>query len=195
MSMSEHAPATDATDCTVTRAAGITEHAEAHGRYEFVCRGPDGVEKWRETIDNVVCTLGKNLLLDTGFGGSGYTVTGPYMGLISSSGFSAVSAADTMSSHAGWVEAGNANAPQYSGNRKTAVFAAASGGSKSLSAALTFTFTGAGTVQGGFLCYGTGAVNTIDNTSGTLYSASTFASGSKAVGVGDSVAVSYTASL
>lgn len=195
MSFSEHAPATDAIDCAVTRASGMTEAAQAEGRYEFVCYDPDGVEKWREVIDNVVCTVGKNLALDTYLAGSAYTVTGPFMGLISSVGFSAVSAADTMSSHAGWVEAGNANAPAYSGNRKTAAWSAAAAGAKSLSAALTFTFTGAGTVEGGFLVFGSGAVNTIDNTSGTLYSAGVFASGSKAVGIGDSVAVSYTASL
>lgn len=191
----ERAQAADATDCTVTRAVGISEAALATGKYEFVCFGPDGVEKWRDTIDNVVTTVGRNLALDSYLGGSGYTVTGPFMGLISSVGWSAVSAADTMSSHAGWTEAGNANAPTYSGNRKTAVFSAAAAGAKSLLAPLTFTFTGSGTVKGGFLVYGPGAVNTIDDTNGTLYSASTFSGGDKTVGSGDSVAVSYTASL
>lgn len=66
------------------------------------------------------------------------------------------------------LEAGNANAPTYSGTRKTCEWNAASGGSKALSAALSFAFTGSGTVKGAFLVFGTGALNTIDNTAGTL---------------------------
>ena len=66
-----------------------------------------------ETFENTVTTPGKNLALDTYLAGSAYTVTGPYMGLISSTSYSSISAADTMSSHAGWLEAGNANAPAY----------------------------------------------------------------------------------
>jgi len=117
------------------------------------------------------------------------------MGLISSTSFTAVAAADTMTSHAGWLEAGNANAPTYSGTRKTAVWAAASAGAIALSAALSFAITGTGTVIGAFLTYGTGALNTVDNTAGTLYSAGAFSGGSKVVGNGDTLNVSYTASL
>ena len=135
---------------------------------------PDGKLKWRDTIENVVATVGKNLALDTFLAGAAYTVTGPYMGLISSTSYSAVAAGDTMASHAGWLEAGGANAPTYTGNRKTAVWSAAASGSKALSAALSFAITGTGTVKGAFLCYGSGALNTKDNTAGTLWSAGTF---------------------
>jgi len=117
------------------------------------------------------------------------------LGLISSTSFSAISAADTMTSHAGWLEAGNANAPTYTSPRKTAVFAAASAGSKALSAALSFAITGTGTVKGCFLVFGAGAVNTIDNTAGTLYSAGLFSGGDKIVANTDILNVSYTASL
>lgn len=153
------------------------------------------VEKWRERWDNTVVTVGKNLALDTFLAGSAYTVTGPYMGLISLTSFSAIAAADTMSSHAGWLEAGNANAPTYSGTRKTAAWNAASGGSKALSAALSFAFTGTGTVKGAFLVFGTGALNTIDNTAGTLYSAGLFGTGDRAVLSGDTLNVSWTGSM
>ena len=61
--------------------------------------------KWVESFHNVVCTAGKNDLLDKYFAGSGYTAAW-YMGLISSVSYSAVSAADTMASHSGWREAG-----------------------------------------------------------------------------------------
>lgn len=175
--------------------AVVHERAEAHGHYVVECIGPDGVLKWRDVIENVVCTVGKNLALDTIFAGAAYTVTGPFLGLISSASFSAVAAADTMASHAGWLEAGNANAPTYTGTRKTAAFSAASAGAKALSSALAFAITGTGTVKGCFVCYGTGALSTVDNTAGTLYSAGLFSGGDKVVGNGDTLNVSYTASL
>src|SRR6266404_1532570 len=101
-------------------------------------------EKWHDTAPNVVATVGKNLALDTYLAGSSYTVTGPYLGLISSTSFSAVAAGDTMASHSGWLEAGNANAPTYTSPRKTAAWSAASAGAKALSAALSFAITGTG---------------------------------------------------
>jgi hypothetical protein len=182
-------------DAAVIRPGGISEQAQARGFFTAICYDKDGNEKWRDTIENVVTTVGKNLALDTYLAGSSYTVTGPYMGLISSTSFSAVAAADTMASHSGWLEAGLANAPTYSGNRKTAVWSSASAGSKALSAALSFAITGSGTVKGAFIVYGSGAVNTIDNTAGTLYSAGLFTGGDKTVANGDTVNVSYTTSL
>jgi hypothetical protein len=171
------------------------EQAKAEGFYKVECYDVDGNLKWSDIIENTVVTVGKNLALDTYLAGSSYTVTGPYMGLISSTSFSAISASDTMSSHSGWLEAGNANAPTYSGTRKTCAWSAASGGSKSLSAALSFSITGSGTVKGAFIVFGSGALNTIDNTSGTLYSAGLFSGGDKTVGSGDTINVSYTTSL
>lgn len=169
-------------------------------RAEYLARKLDDFEQdfniaWVDHFPNVVTTVGKNLALDTYLAGSGYTVTGPYMGLISSTSWSAVAAGDTMSSHAGWLEAGNANTPTYSGNRKTAAWSAASSGSKALSAALTFSATGTGTVKGCFLVFGSGALSTIDNTAGTLYSAGTFTGGDQPVVNGNTLSVSYSTAL
>jgi len=148
-----------------------------------------------DVIENVVTTVGKNLALDTYLSGVAYTVNGPYMGLISDISFTGVNAGDTMALHAGWLEAGGANAPVYSGGRKVAVFSPAAGGSKTLSAVLGFNFTGAGTVKGCFLLFGAGATSTIDNTGGTLYSAGLFTSGDKVVASSDRLEVTYTAGL
>jgi len=191
----ERAQARECNDASVIRGTGVDECAEAHGRYEIECIGADGWVKWCETIDNVVCTVGINLALDSFLAGAAYTVTGPFMGLISSTSYSAVAIGDTMASHAGWLEAGGANAPTYSGNRKTAVWSAAASGSKALSAALSFAITGTGTVKGAFLCYGSGALNTKDNTAGVLWSAGTFSTGDKAVVNGDTLNVNYSTSL
>lgn len=183
-------------DAVVIRGSGMLENAEAHGHFEAECFDKDGVLKWRDAIENVVTTVGKNLALDTYLAGAAYTVTGPFMGLISSVGYGAGPVAgDTMASHAGWTEAGLANAPTYTAPRKTAAWNAAAAGAKSLSAALSFAITGSGTVKGAFLVYGTGAVSTIDNTAGTLYSGGLFTGGDKVVVATDTLNVSYTASL
>jgi hypothetical protein len=191
----ERANARECNDASVIRGSGVGERAEAHGRYEVECIGADGKLKWREVIENVVATVGKNLMLDTAFAGAAYTVVGPYMGLISSVSYSAVAAGDTMASHSGWLEAGGANTPTYSGNRKTAVWSAATAGGKALSAALSFAITSSGTVKGAFLNYGSGAVNTKDDTNGVLWSAGTFSTGDKAVVNGDTLNVNFSTSL
>jgi len=179
----------------VVAQAMLAEGMEIHGFYTAECYGADGKLKWVDVIPNTVVTVGKNAMLDQSLAGSAYTVTGPYMGLISSTSYSAISASDTMASHAGWLEAGGANAPTYSGNRPTAAFSAASAGAKALSSALAFSITGTGTIKGAFLTFGTGAVNTKDNTSGTLFSAGLFTGGDRAVSSGDTVNVSYSVSL
>ncbi len=176
----------------VARGGSNAEAIKLHGRYEIECVGADGEVKWTDVIENTVMTAGKNLALDTILAGSAYTVVGPYMGLISSASYSAISAADTMASHAGWLEAGNANAPTYTSPRKTCVFSAAASGAKALSAALAFAITGTGTVKGCFVLFGTGAVTTIDNTSGTLLSAGLFSGGDRALINGDTLNVSWS---
>lgn len=187
-------------DAQVIRGGGLLEAAMLHGHFEVECYGPDGKLKWKDTIENTVMTEGKNLALDTFLAGSGYTVVGPFMGLISSVSFSAIAAGDTaaqINGSNGWKEAGSgANFPLYTTPRKTAAWSAAAAGSKSLSSALSFPIiTTGGTIKGCFLIFGTGAVSTIADTNGVLYSAGLFTGGDKVVGVGDTVNVSYTASL
>jgi hypothetical protein len=100
-----------------------------------------------------------------------------------------------MASHAGWLESGGTNPPTYTAPRKTCAWSAAAGASKALSAALAFAMTGAGTVAGAFIVFGAGAVSTIDSTAGVLYSSGAFSGGNKTVGPGDTINVSYTASI
>lgn len=172
----------------VVRGGGQMEPVAMHGRFEVECFGPDGKLKWRDTVENLVTTVGKNDLLDKYIGGSGYTAT-PVMGLC---GTGTKAAGDTQASHAGWSEVGLANAPTYSGNRKVPSFSAAGSGSKATSSAVSFAITGSGTVAGCFINNGGSA--TIDNTSGVLYSAGDFSGGNKVVGSGDTLNVTYTAS-
>lgn len=174
---------------------GIDEQGFLKGVFVAECFGPDGKLKWREEFKNTVVTVGKNAMLDAALAGSSYSVVGPYMGFISSVSYSAISAADTMTSHAGWLEAGVTNAPTYTIPRKTCAWSAASAGAKALSAALAFAITGSGTLKGAFLVFGSGALSTIDNTAGTLFSAGLFTGGDRIVANLDTVNVSYSISL
>jgi len=187
----------DGADASVIRSGGLLEQMFAEGVYFAECFDSDGNLKWQDEYLNTVMTEGKNTALDAFLAGSSYTVVGPYMGLISSASYSAIAAADSAAQINGtnaWKEAGGANAPTYSGNRKTCAWSAASSGSKALSAALSFSITGSGTIKGSFIIFGTGALNTKDDTNGKLLSAGLFSGGDKVVGNGDTVNVSYSLS-
>lgn len=171
-------------------AIAMAEAANARGVYHAVFRDAAGNVLREDTFDNLVTTVGKNFLLDNSLAGSAYTAAF-FMGLISLVSYSAVAVGDTQASHAGWLEAGATNAPTYSGARKTAAWAAASAGSKALSAGLVFTFTGAGTVKGCFM--GTGSA--VDGTTGTLLSAGLFSGGDQPVVSTNTLTVTYTLSL
>lgn len=163
----------------------------AVGRYHAECFDSDGNLLWSTPCPNTVVTVGKNYLLDNGMAGSAYTAAF-YMGLITSTSYSAISASDTMASHAGWLEGGGANAPAYSQTtRPTAAWLAASAGVKSLSSALTFSITSSGTLEGAFLT----TVSTKDGTTGTLFSAGLFTGGTQPVTSGNTVNVSYSLTL
>lgn len=158
-----------------------------HGTYHAVCYDANGNVKWEDDIKNLVTTVGKNFTLDTTLGN---TAGGAVVMGLKGTGTAAVT--DTQSSHAGWLEVGLANAPTYSGNRPTPSFSSASAGSKATSSAVSFSMTSTGTVAGCFINIGGSA--TKDNTTGTLFSAGDFSS-SKSVVNGDTIAVSYTATL
>lgn len=171
---------------------GLNELLGLEGFYTATCVGPDGTVKWTaKWYPNTVTTAGKNDLLDKYLSGSSYTAAF-YLGLISSTSYSAINAADTMASHAGWLEAGNANTPAYSqGARPTAAWSSASAGAKALSSALAFSITSAGTIKGAFLT----TVATKDGTTGVLFSAGLFTGGDKTVASADTVNVSYSLSV
>lgn len=165
----------------------LAEGGDVHGHYEAWCIGPDGQEKWRESFDNVVTTVGKNDMLDKFLKGSAYTQT-IRMGL---KGSGSAAAGDTQASHAGWLEVGLANAPTYTAPRKDVTMGAAAAG-VSTSPTQAFAITGTGTVAGCFINNGGSA--TIDNTTGVLFSAGDF-SVARGVASGDTVNVVYTLTL
>lgn len=178
----------------IARAAPEAETMQILGKFNIVCFAPDGSARWQEETPNTVVTVGKNLILDQALAGSSYTAA-EYLSLISSVGYTAIAAGDTMSSHSGWFEVDNATHTPYCGaTRGTAAWSAASSGAKALSAALSFTVASNGTVQGVFMVGGSGASSTVGSTAGTLISASALGT-PRAVLTGDTVQVSYTMTL
>ena len=173
----------------------IPEGMGVEGFYQVECRDAAGKLKWDEEFPNLVVAVGKQLMLDTLLRGTSYSVTGPFLGLISNN--TTFAAADTMTSKT-WTEFTNYTVSS-SAVRGTAVFAAStstgttpSNVTTSAATAITYTITGAGgTVYGCFLVTGTGAVNTQSSTTGVLYSEGNF-SVAKAVTAGDTVSVTYS---
>lgn len=183
---------------TLNAGAAANETVGIEGFYEVKCHDKDGNLKWEESFPNLVNAIGKQLMLDTLLKGSSYSVTGPFLGLISGASPTFGTGSDTMTSHAGWTEF-TAYTVGGSAVRGTAVFASAtSAGSTpsnvttSAAASITYTITGGGgTVGGCFLVTGSGAVSTLSNTGGTLYSAGAFTT-AKVTTAGDTVSVTYS---
>mgnify|MGYP000971903817 CR=1 FL=1 len=147
----------------------------------------DGTFNRREKLTlrffNGITTAGINNLFNVYFGATSKAAAW-YMGLIGSSGYSALAAADTMSSHGGWTEEhtnySQATRPQWTP-------ASASGGSVSNSSSVDFTITGSVTVKGIFLVDN----STKNGSTGTLWATALFTSGDQALVNGQTLKVTY----
>ena len=186
----------DQATITLNTGAKSNETVGIEGHYRVECRDKDGNLKWEESFPNLVNAVGKQLMLNTLLvTASGYTLVGPFLGLISGS-TPAFDAADTQASHAGWTEFANYTVGG-SAVRGTATFSSSTSTGSTptnvttcAAAPITFTITGAGgTVGGCFL--NIGGTSAINNTTGTLYSAGAFTT-AKITTAGDTVAVTYS---
>lgn len=154
-------------------------------RYTVECVAPDGTVRWTEQFENLVTTAGKNDLLTQYFKGSGYTA-GWFVGLIDSSGYSAVAAGDTSASHAGWTE----STAYSNATRPALTLGTASSGSIDNSASkASYTINATATIKGAF----TITNSTKGGSTGTLYSAGAFAA-DRGVLSGDTLNVQVTLS-
>lgn len=168
----------------VVRGADANQGVGVKNVYNLECFDRDGRLKWRDVIENLVVNVGLDDLLDKYLKGSGYTAAF-YVGL--TDGTPTVAAADTMASHAGWVEV---HSTYSEGTRPALTLGTVSGQSVNNSASkAVFTFTGSATVGGAFV-----ATNSTKNGStGTLFGAGAFTGGDKAMDNGDTLNVTVTA--
>lgn len=136
-----------------------------YGYFELTYTPPGGGRGWKRPLllPNGPTLEGVNYLLDAAFRGRARPAQW-YCGLISGSGFSAISQNDTLASHTGWTEFTNGGAA-----RRPWVPAAAAGGL--VGSSVSFTLGATGSILGVFLA----SVST--GTSGLLYSMATDVSG------------------
>lgn len=134
---------------------------------------------------NGIVDVGINSLLDVGFRNQTQIATW-YAGIIDNASFSALAAADTMSSHAGWLEFTD----YTEAVRQTwSMDAAASRAISNSTTPMTFSINDTGTIKGIFVT----SVDTKSGTTGTLWATALFAS-NVAVSSGDILKVTYTIS-
>lgn len=199
----EKANAADATGSALIARTSTAEQAHAHGRYTFTCIDKDGDVKWVDHIDNLVTTEGKNAALTHFLKGSTYTAS-QVLGLVEDTGYSSYNATNTAANITaagggsptnGWNEAPSATCAA----RVVPSFGTASAGSLATSSAASFSILATDTIKGAFLLCrstaGTAPTTTVGNTSGALYSCGNFSGGDRAVANGDTLNVTYTASL
>lgn len=185
---SENMNATESMGAGIGTFSKVLEGAHAEGAYTAQCIDADGNVRWEEPLFfNLVTEAGRNDALDKYLSGSSYTAAW-YIGLMSSTGYGAgPNNLDTAASHAGWAE----DQSYTQATRPTAGFASASGGSKSLASAAVFSINQNATIKGCFLI----SNSTKGGNTGILYSVGPFSMGDKVVQAGDTLNVSYTASL
>jgi hypothetical protein len=182
---SEKIKLTETSDVSISKSNDLNETIGVTGHYNVQCLDSDGQVKWTDTIENLVVTVGKNDLLDKYFAGSAYTAAW-YMGLVDGASTPTYAAGDTLASHAGWTES-----TAYSGsNRATVAWNAASAGSKA-STATSFSINATATIAGALLT----VTQVRATTTGVLYSAGSFSGGNRSVANGDTLNVTYTASV
>jgi hypothetical protein len=168
-------------------AGALTGHAiKFRNVYRFECFDANGRLKWIEEIPNQVMTAGINDLLTQYFKGAAYTAAF-FVGLVDNASFSAYAAADTMASHAGWLE----SAAYSNATRPSLTLGSAAAGSIDNSAAkAVFNINASATILGAFVVTN----STKSGTTGTLYGAASFTGGSRAVLSGDTLNVTVTLS-
>jgi hypothetical protein len=168
---------------------GLGDSINLEGHYDIVCTDAEGNVLWENGFDNLVTTVGMNQLLASGVFGS----EPAFLGLIGGSG-TVVAITDTLTTHPGWVEAGGAVNPVYGTTRPGLGFVAPSAGATSASGNASFVFTSSGSVNGGFVVFGSSASATVDSTTGVLLSAGTLTTPQPVIST-NTVTMTYTLTL
>jgi hypothetical protein len=179
----------------IERFSGFGEGAAGGGTFIFEARDKDGNIKWTAEAKNLTTNQGRQDMNAKYFLGSSYTAAW-FIGLVNNTPTPSYAVADTMASHAGWVET-----TDYSGtDRATATFGTATTADPSVisnsvasgGTVASFGITGTVTIDGAFL---TATQDNSTNT-GVLFSVAAFESpGDRSVVNGDTLNVTYQFSL
>jgi hypothetical protein len=146
---------------------GQADRMSLRGRWHIKRFSKHGILLAEYKIKNQIVDAGMNYLLGVGF--NAVTALNPwYIGLIDSTGFTAVATADTLASHAGWSELtaySNATRPTWTSG-------AAAARAITNGVAVNFNMNATNTVKGLFIA----SDNVKGGTTGTLWSAALFGS-------------------
>ena len=193
--MESKAKSSDKVSDAIERFSGFGEGAAGGGTFIFEARDKDGNIKWTAEAKNLTTNQGRQDMNAKYFLGSSYTAAW-FIGLVNNTPTPSYAVADTMASHAGWVET-----TDYSGtDRATATFGTATTADPSVisnsvasgGTVATFGITGTVTIDGAFL---TATQDNSTNT-GVLFSVAAFESpGDRSVVNGDTLNVTYQFSL
>jgi hypothetical protein len=193
--MESKARSTDKVSGAIERFSGFGGGAAGGGTFIFEAYDKDGNLKWRDEAKNLTTNQGRQDMNAKYFLGSSYTAAW-FIGLVNNTPTPSYAVADTMASHAGWVET-----TDYSGtDRATATFGTATTADPSVisnsvasgGTVATFGITGTVTIDGAFL---TATQDNSTNT-GVLFSVAAFESpGDRSVVNGDTLNVTYQFSL
>jgi hypothetical protein len=174
----------EATAMVVRAKSAVKDDFRARGKFRIEHRNKDGKLLGIYEVPNGIVDVGLNHILETEFH-SGSQVTTWYIGLIDNASFSALAAADTMASHAGWVE----SADYTEANRPTWTAGAAAARTITNAVTVDFSINATKTIKGIFIT----SNNTKSGTTGTLWSTAAFGS-TVSVNNGDTLKVTYTLS-
>lgn len=162
---------------------GLAQDFAFKNNYLIECHAPDGTLKWSEEIPNIVVNVGLNDVLDKYLKGSTYTAAF-FVGL--TDGTPTFAAADTMASHAGWVEVTDYD----EANRQTLTLGTVASQSVDNSASkAVFTINATVTVGGAFVTTN----STKGGTTGILFGGAAFAADRSAVD-NDTITITITIS-
>lgn len=172
----------------VTRPGAVEAIGAPRAVFDVVCIRADGTERWSESVHNTVFTAGKLDLLNVYFGATAK----PAAWYLALKGTGTEVAADTLASHASWVERSDVYA---AANRPAVTFAAATAlatvnGQIAPSAAISIAITTGGTVAG----VGLTQTQVKATTTGVLYNAGDFTA-SRTVVSGDTLQITPTLTL
>lgn len=151
---------------------------------------PDGTIRWAQLgRRNGVVNEGFNIMLDSTFrNGSATLYPNWYILLIGNSGYSALNAGDTMSSHSGWTE----DSTHYTAtNRPAWTPGAAASKSITNSTSVNFAMNADGTIIKGIAV---SSDNTLAGTAGKLWATGLF-SADQTLYNGDTLKITYTVTL
>lgn len=161
----------------------------SQGLFKAVCTNPDGSVAWEESFSNGTTDQGRALGLTNIFTAGAQSASW-FIGLISTTSFSALSTLDTAAVHSGWVESvAYAEATRRQWNPASPISSAGTTTMTS-SSSIVFTANASVSIKGAFLS----SASAKSSTAGVLWATGVFVSDQNLI-TGQTISITYQTSL